>query len=147
MGSRFVFPCATMLRSTRQGWPRIISGLLTLVIRRSRRTPQFAVGIVVASHFTSTYPPRPAARSPAIVGCRFFRDVLLSVADTGQGEAGLVSRRKQGREVLYGIEPGRLDQATRAMAELAAQWDRRLGTIKRLAETAHAQNKSKRRPS
>ena len=58
-----------------------------------------------------------------------------------------MSRRKQGREVLYGIEPGRLDQATRAMAELAAQWDRRLGTIKRLAETAHAQNKSKRRPS
>jgi DNA-binding transcriptional ArsR family regulator len=61
--------------------------------------------------------------------------------------AGLVSRRKQGREVLYGIEPGRLDQATRAMAELAAQWDRRLGTIKRLAETAHAQNKKRRRPS
>jgi hypothetical protein len=33
------------------------------------------------------------------------------------------------------------------MAELAAQWDRRLGMIKRLAETAHAQNKNKRRPS
>ena len=27
------------------------------------------------------------------------------------------------------------------MIELAAQWDRRLGTIKRLAETAHAENK------
>ena len=59
-------------------------------------------------------------------------------------EAGLVSRRKQGREVLYGVEPGRLDQAARAMAELAAQWDRRLGTIKRLAETAHAENKKKK---
>jgi hypothetical protein len=35
----------------------------------------------------------------------------------------------------------RLDQATRAMAELAAQWDRRLNAIKRLAETAHAGNK------
>jgi DNA-binding transcriptional ArsR family regulator len=53
--------------------------------------------------------------------------------------AGLVSRRKQGREVLYQIEADRLDQATRAMAELAAQWDRRLGTIKRLAEAAHAE--------
>jgi hypothetical protein len=63
MGSRFVFPCATMLRSTRQGWPRIISGLLTLVIRRSRRTPQFAVGIVVANHFTSTYPPSSGGQS------------------------------------------------------------------------------------
>jgi ArsR family transcriptional regulator, cadmium/lead-responsive transcriptional repressor len=61
--------------------------------------------------------------------------------------AGLISRRKQGREVLYLVEADRLDQATRAMAELAAQWDQRLGTIKRLAETAHAQNKSKRRPS
>ena len=54
-------------------------------------------------------------------------------------QAGLVSRRKQGREVLYQVETGRLDQATRAMAELAAQWDRRLGTIKRLAEAAHAE--------
>jgi DNA-binding transcriptional ArsR family regulator len=53
-------------------------------------------------------------------------------------EAGLVSRRKQGREVLYQVDPGRLDQAVRAMAELAAQWDRRLTAIKRLAEAAHA---------
>jgi DNA-binding transcriptional ArsR family regulator len=55
--------------------------------------------------------------------------------------AGLVSRRKQGREVLYQVEAGRLVQATRAMAELAAQWDRRLDTIKRLAEAAHAEDK------
>jgi DNA-binding transcriptional ArsR family regulator len=56
-------------------------------------------------------------------------------------EAGLVSRRKQGREVLYQVDADRLDQATRAMADVAAQWDRRLGTIKRLAEAAHAQAK------
>jgi ArsR family transcriptional regulator, cadmium/lead-responsive transcriptional repressor len=59
--------------------------------------------------------------------------------------AGLVSRRKQGREVLYQVEADRLDQATRAMAELAAQWDRRLEMIRRLAETAHAQNKKMNR--
>ena len=59
--------------------------------------------------------------------------------------AGLVSRRKQGREVLYQIQAGRLDQAARAMAELAAQWDQRLATIKRLAETAHAENKKRNR--
>ena len=57
--------------------------------------------------------------------------------------AGLISRRKQGREVLYQVEADRLDQATRAMAELAAQWDRRLATIKRLAEAAHAENKER----
>jgi DNA-binding transcriptional ArsR family regulator len=57
--------------------------------------------------------------------------------------ARLISRRKQGREVLYQVEADRLDQATRAMAELAAQWDRRLATIKRLAEAAHAENKQR----
>jgi DNA-binding transcriptional ArsR family regulator len=57
--------------------------------------------------------------------------------------AGLISRRKQGREVLYQIEADRLDQAARAMAQAAAQWDRRLDTIKRLAEAAHAENKRK----
>ncbi len=57
--------------------------------------------------------------------------------------AGLISRRKQGREVLYQVQADRLDQATRAMAELAAQWDRRLGAIKRLAEAAHADAKNR----
>jgi len=53
-------------------------------------------------------------------------------------EAGLVRRRRRGREVLYQVDAARLAQATRAMTELAAQWDRRLGAIKRLAEAAHA---------
>ena len=56
-------------------------------------------------------------------------------------EAGLVSRRKQGREVLYQVEGGRLDQASRAMADAAVQWDRRLAAVKRLAEAAHAADK------
>jgi ArsR family transcriptional regulator, cadmium/lead-responsive transcriptional repressor len=55
--------------------------------------------------------------------------------------AGLVSRRRQGREVLYQVQADRLDQAARAMAELAAQWDRRLDTIKLLAETAYSESK------
>jgi DNA-binding transcriptional ArsR family regulator len=54
-------------------------------------------------------------------------------------EAGLVGHRKQGREVLYRVDAGRLDQASRAMAEVAQRWDRRLEIIKRLAEAAHAQ--------
>ena len=59
--------------------------------------------------------------------------------------AGLISRRKQGREVLYQVEAGRLDQATQAMTDLAAQWDRRLATIKRLAEAAHAESRKTER--
>jgi DNA-binding transcriptional ArsR family regulator len=62
-------------------------------------------------------------------------------------QAGLVSRRRQGREVLYQVEAGRLDQATRAMADLAAHWDRRLGAIKRLAEAAHAQARKAKAPA
>jgi ArsR family transcriptional regulator, cadmium/lead-responsive transcriptional repressor len=58
--------------------------------------------------------------------------------------AGLVGRRKQGREVLYQVQAGRLDEAARAMAELAARWDRRLAAIKRLAEGAHAEEKKQR---
>jgi DNA-binding transcriptional ArsR family regulator len=57
--------------------------------------------------------------------------------------SGLISRRKQGREVLYRVEADRLDEATNAMAELARQWDRRLDRIKRLSEAAHARNKER----
>ena len=53
-------------------------------------------------------------------------------------QAGLIRRRKQGREVLYRVESDRLDQATREMTDLARQWDRRLHAIKQLAEAAYA---------
>jgi DNA-binding transcriptional ArsR family regulator len=58
-------------------------------------------------------------------------------------DAGLVNRRKQGREVLYQVDADGLDQASRVMADVAAQWDRRLGAIKRLAEAAHADQKKR----
>jgi DNA-binding transcriptional ArsR family regulator len=61
-------------------------------------------------------------------------------------QAGLISRRKQGREVLFQVDADRLDQATQAMTDLAAAWDRRLASIKRLAEAAHAEAKKKRQP-
>ena len=54
-------------------------------------------------------------------------------------EAGLIGRRKEGREVLYRVNGDRLDQATRALTDVARQWDRRLESIKRLAEAAHAE--------
>ena len=56
-------------------------------------------------------------------------------------KAALVRRRKHGREVLYRVDPDGLHRATRAMTRLAAQWDRRLDTIKYLAESAHASAK------
>jgi DNA-binding transcriptional ArsR family regulator len=59
-------------------------------------------------------------------------------------QVGLVRRHKVGREVRYQVEPGRLDEASRAMAGLAQEWDRRLGIIKRLAEAAHARATTQR---
>lgn len=53
--------------------------------------------------------------------------------------AGLITRRKQGREVLFRVDADRLDQATQAMTEVAGRWDQRLAAIKRLAKAAHAE--------
>jgi DNA-binding transcriptional ArsR family regulator len=52
--------------------------------------------------------------------------------------AGLVAGRRHGREVRYAIRPERLDAASEAIARVAAQWDRRLARIKRLAESVQA---------
>jgi DNA-binding transcriptional ArsR family regulator len=60
-------------------------------------------------------------------------------------QAGLVTRTKEGREVRYEVDASRLDEATSAMARQAAEWDRRLAAIKRLAETAHRRAKDGRR--
>jgi DNA-binding transcriptional ArsR family regulator len=50
--------------------------------------------------------------------------------------AGLVTRRRAGREVLYRVEPARLDATARSLAGLAAAWDTRLDALKALAEDA-----------
>jgi ArsR family transcriptional regulator, cadmium/lead-responsive transcriptional repressor len=52
-------------------------------------------------------------------------------------EAGLVTRDRVGREVRYRVDPDRLNEAARAMTEVASAWDGRLRAIKRLAEAAH----------
>jgi ArsR family transcriptional regulator, cadmium/lead-responsive transcriptional repressor len=49
--------------------------------------------------------------------------------------AGLVEATRTGREVRFTVRQDRLDQATRHMAQILAKWDKRLATIKRIAET------------
>lgn len=53
-------------------------------------------------------------------------------------QAGLVSSWRDGRQVLYRVEPGPLDATSRYLAGLASVWDRRLAGLKRLAETSDA---------
>ena len=55
--------------------------------------------------------------------------------------AGLVTGERRGREVRYTVRPDRLDDATRRLAGVAAEWDARLAAIKRIAETAEAEER------
>jgi ArsR family transcriptional regulator, cadmium/lead-responsive transcriptional repressor len=53
--------------------------------------------------------------------------------------AGLVERRRHGKEVAFTVRPDRLDLAARWMADVATEWDSRLAHIKRLAEATATQ--------
>jgi DNA-binding transcriptional ArsR family regulator len=57
--------------------------------------------------------------------------------------SGLVEGRRHGREVRYAVRPERLDAATRSLADVAAQWDERLATIKGLAESEHRRRRGR----
>lgn len=50
--------------------------------------------------------------------------------------AGLVESRRQGREVVYTLEPRALERSQKWLAELGHLWDRRLQTIKCAAEAS-----------
>lgn len=52
-------------------------------------------------------------------------------------EAGVVTQRRDGREVRYAIRPDRLRDAAREMIEAADRWNTRLLRIKEIAETLH----------
>ncbi|CAL9439441.1 hypothetical protein SUDANB95_02199 [Actinosynnema sp. ALI-1.44] len=56
--------------------------------------------------------------------------------------AGLVAGSRSGREVRYSLRPDGLDATKRWMNALAADWDRRLAAIKRLAEAPDARGES-----
>ena len=57
--------------------------------------------------------------------------------------AGLVDSRRVGREVRYAVRPEQLDAATEWLARVAAEWDERLGAIKRLAEASASERQTK----
>ncbi|MFC9324633.1 ArsR/SmtB family transcription factor [Kitasatospora sp. NPDC057015] len=58
--------------------------------------------------------------------------------------AGLVTGTRVGREVRYAVQPAALDATARWMAALANDWDRRLATVKRVAEAAEAAERAAR---
>jgi DNA-binding transcriptional ArsR family regulator len=60
--------------------------------------------------------------------------------------AGLVEGTRRGREVRYAIRPQRLGAATRSLAQVAAEWDSRLSTIKRIAESVALERQEEETP-
>ncbi|WP_367128777.1 ArsR/SmtB family transcription factor [Saccharothrix sp. HUAS TT1] len=48
--------------------------------------------------------------------------------------AGLVAGNRVGREVRYAVRPAALNATALWLSKLASDWDRRLATVKRLAE-------------
>ncbi|TMQ96187.1 helix-turn-helix transcriptional regulator [Actinomadura soli] len=61
--------------------------------------------------------------------------------------AGLVTARRDGREVRYTVHPARLDEAARALADVAARWNTRLQRIKTLAEATHRDSQREPQPA
>ena len=53
-------------------------------------------------------------------------------------EAGLVTSEKQGRERVWTLAPGRIDDAHAYLAEIAAQWDAALLRLKTFVEASVA---------
>jgi DNA-binding transcriptional ArsR family regulator len=52
-------------------------------------------------------------------------------------QAALVTRRREGREVRFRVDAGRLDEAARVVASVASEWERRLVDIKQIAEARY----------
>ncbi|MET0412458.1 MAG: metalloregulator ArsR/SmtB family transcription factor [Polyangiaceae bacterium] len=66
-------------------------------------------------------------------GERITRQAIVKHLHVLEG-AGLVSHQKQGREVLYALEPERLDDARSYLDGISASWDRALERLRRLVE-------------
>jgi DNA-binding transcriptional ArsR family regulator len=54
---------------------------------------------------------------------------------TALADAGLVERKRAGREVRYRVTPEPLTDAVSWMADVGGQWDDRLETLRRAVET------------
>ncbi|HUS64511.1 MAG TPA: metalloregulator ArsR/SmtB family transcription factor [Kofleriaceae bacterium] len=66
-------------------------------------------------------------------GARITRQAIVKHLQVLEG-AGLVSHERRGREVLYALEPTRLDDARAFLDGVSAGWDRAIGRLRRLVE-------------
>ena len=66
-------------------------------------------------------------------GAKVTRQAIVKHLGVLEG-AGLVTPARRGREVLYALEPQRLDEARAFLDGISAGWDRAIERLRRLVE-------------
>ncbi len=51
------------------------------------------------------------------------------------GRAGLVRNHRRGREIIWELEPKRLEKARRCLDQISSDWDAAIGRLKAFVET------------
>ena len=71
-------------------------------------------------------------------GARVSRQAIVKHLQVLEG-AGLVTSEKRGREVLFALEPSRLDDARTFLDHVSASWDRAIERLRHLVEEPPAE--------
>src|SRR5690349_23663607 len=66
-------------------------------------------------------------------GAKVTRQAIVKHLQVLEG-AGLVTHEKRGREVLYALDTGRLEQARSFLDSVSASWDRAIERLRLLVE-------------
>src|ERR1044071_3677845 len=66
-------------------------------------------------------------------GARVTRQAIVKHLQVLEA-AGLVTHDKRGREVLYALDPGRVEEAHAFLDGVAAGWDRAIGRLRAIVE-------------
>jgi DNA-binding transcriptional ArsR family regulator len=80
---------------------------------------------------------RGEASASSLAGSVTFSRQAVSKHLAVLERAHLVGSRKQGREVLFSVRAEELDRAAQLLVHTGTAWDRRLQSIKRIAEAAY----------
>ena len=73
-------------------------------------------------------------------GAKVSRQAIVKHLQVLEG-AGLVTREKQGREVLYALDSRRIDEARAYLDAVSLSWDRALERLRRMVEEPPARKR------
>lgn len=77
-------------------------------------------------------------------GAKVTRQAIVKHLTVLEG-AGLVTHEKRGREVLYALEPVRLEDARAFLDGISASWDRAIERLRRIVEEPEQPTSEKQR--